>query len=403
MTLETSTTEGASSRRMIVAIVAFAALAPAALMVAPAIAGQLVSQLALGPSQVGNLLAIELGALSLATLPAYWWLPRVSWRRAALLAGLVFVAGNIASALFGQQDYGLLMTLRFVTALAAGSLMIVCISAAALTANKDRVYGLWVMGQLVVGAVGLALLPPMFEIFGLAFLYWLLAGSMLACLPLARFLPAKSTQRSAGQRDRPLPRLKAGLGVLAIFTFYIDISGVWTFIGAIATESRISAEHSGTILAIATLLGIVGAACASLLGKWAAQGQARRAMLLAGYAALVAATLALMGHPGMARFVIAALVFKFTWTFILPFALASLAELDPSGRLMNTVNLVIGGGLATGPLLAGQLIEAQGHHTGMLLGASAAGLLSLALILSSSGASTTLRDARTTPTQGTTS
>ncbi|CAM0555337.1 hypothetical protein EHLJMEHL_04926 [Vreelandella titanicae] len=401
MTLDTSATEGASSRRMTVAIVAFAALAPAALMVAPAITGQLISQLALGPSQVGNLLAVELGALSLATLPAYWWLPRVSWRRAALLAGLIFIIGNIASALFGQQDYGLLMSLRFFTALAAGSLMIVCISSAALTTNKDRVYGLWVMGQLVVGALGLALLPPLFEAFGLASLYWLLAGLMLACLPLARFLPAKNVQRSADQRH-PLPRLKAGLGVLAIFTFYIGISGVWTFIGAIATESRISAEHSGPILAIATLLGILGAACASLLGKWVAQGQARRAMLLAGYAALVAATLALMGHPGMARFVIAALVFKFTWTFILPFALASLAELDPSGRLMNSVNLVIGSGLATGPLLAGQLIEAQGHHTGMLLGAAAAGLLSLALILSSSGAST-LRYARTTPSQGATS
>ena len=42
MTLETSSTEHASQRRMILAIVAFAALAPAGLMAASAIAGQLI-------------------------------------------------------------------------------------------------------------------------------------------------------------------------------------------------------------------------------------------------------------------------------------------------------------------------------------------------------------------------
>lgn len=392
----------ASQRRMILTIVAFAALAPAVLMAAPAIAGQLVVQLGLGPAQVGNLFSAELGAMSLATLPAYWWLPRVSWRRAALLAGLVFIIGNIASALVGHTDYGLLMALRMVTAFSGGSLMILCISAAALTANKDGVYGLWVMGQLVVGALGLVVLPPLFEAFGLAILYWLLAGLMLAGLPLVTALPARATQQAAARHRPPLPRLEAGLGILAILAFYIGLSGVWTFIGAIASESGLSAERSGTILAIATLLGILGAACASLLGGWAARGQGRRLMLLGGYGVMVAATLALIGQPGLARFVIAALAFKFTWTFILPFALASLAELDASGRLMNTINLVIGGGLALGPLLAGRLIEARGDHTAMLLAAALITLLSLVLILIVGRASASSRATRPTQSQGAT-
>jgi len=44
------------------------------------------------------------------------------------------------------------------------------------------------------------------------------------------------------------------------------------------------------------------------------------------------------------RYAIAALLFKFTWTFVLPFILARVAGLDNSGRLMNSINLVIGGG-----------------------------------------------------------
>ena len=35
-----------------------------------------------------------------------------------------------------------------------------------------------------------------------------------------------------------------------------------------------------------------------------------------------------------------------TWTFVLPFILARVAGLDNSGRLMNSINLVIGGGMA---------------------------------------------------------
>ncbi len=68
-----------------------------------------------------------------------------------------------------------------------------------------------------------------------------------------------------------------------------------------------------------------------------------------GYALLIASVLLLTGHPLLVRYAIAALLFKFTWTFVLPFILARVAALDNNGRLMNSINLVIGGGMAAGP------------------------------------------------------
>lgn len=56
--------------------------------------------------------------------------------------------------------------------------------------------------------------------------------------------------------------------------------------------------------------------------------------------------------------------------------------------------------LMVAPAIAGQLIETQGHYTGMLLITALFGLLSLILILISSGTSTTVRGARTAPSQG---
>ena len=371
----TTPSHTASQFGLLAAIVVFAALAPSVLMTAPAIAGQLASQWQLSPGQIGNLFASELAAMSLATLPAYWWLPRSNWRRAALLAGLVFISANLASSLV--SDYYSLMSARVASGLAGGSLMILCISCAASTANRDRVYGLWVMGQLILGAAGLAVLPTLFEHHGLEACYLILAGLMACCLPLARAFPAGAMPPQARQQARPFPRLLASLGILAVLTFYISISGIWTFIGAIAGAAGINAQASGEILATATLLGILGAATASTIGN----RFARRPLLLLGYALLLAGTLLLLDQPGQIRFVIAALMFKFTWTFVLPFILASLAELDSSGRLMNTVNLVIGGGLAIGPALAGQLIERSGTFSGLLVGGAVAASLSLALML----------------------
>ena len=80
------------------------------------------------------------------------------------------------------------------------------------------------------------------------------------------------------------------------------------------------------------------------------------------------------------RFALAAALFEFSWTCVLPFILSRVAMLDNSGRLMNSINLVFGGGLALGPSLAGHLLERKGGTDAMLLLAAGAVILSLALI-----------------------
>ena len=366
----------APSLALLAAIVLFAAITPTVLMTAPAVAAQLASQWQLSPSQIGDLFSTELGAMSLATLPAFWWLKRVDWRRAALLAGALFIVANLLS--IGAQGYGALLALRFCSALAGGSLMIICLSSAASTANPSRAYGLWVMGQLVVGALGLGLLPRLFEHYGLAACYLLLALLMGLCLPLARYFPqgAPVPGKAAGPAAAA-PRWKVACGILGILGFYISLSGVWTFIGAISARAGISAEASGELLAVATVMGIVGAGCASLIGN----RLPRLLLLLFGYGLMAGSVLLLLGVPPLARFALAALAFKFTWTFILPLILACLADLDRSGKLMNASNLVIGGGLAIGPSVAGRLIESTGGFQPLLIGAACLTLLSLALIL----------------------
>jgi hypothetical protein len=101
---------------------------------------------------------------------------------------------------------------------------------------------------------------------------------------------------------------------------------------------------------------------------------------------MMAAMLLLLNNPALARFASAALLFKFSWTFILPFILATLADIDHSGKLMNATNLVIGGGLAIGPALAGQLIAANGGSLHAVAAGHPGSRHSLALLLSCNNA-----------------
>ena len=61
----------------------------------------------------------------------------------------------------------------------------------------------------------------------------------------------------------------------------------------------------------------------------------------------------LFGSPALIRFAIAAVIFKFAWTFILPYLLSTLSDLSNGGHLMNTTNLMIGSGFSIGPIVSG--------------------------------------------------
>ncbi|GAA2871796.1 MFS transporter [Paenarthrobacter ilicis] len=89
------------------------------LMIAPILAVKIATQFDLSATQVGLLFSLELGAFSLATLPAYFWMGKLSARKATYIFGSLAILGNLASAMV--SSFELLLVTRTFTALAAGS------------------------------------------------------------------------------------------------------------------------------------------------------------------------------------------------------------------------------------------------------------------------------------------
>ncbi|WP_343727398.1 MFS transporter [Burkholderia seminalis] len=370
----------AFARSTLAALVVFAAITPLLLLVAPAVAGQLATQLGLSASQIGTYFFVELGAFSLATVPSYLWLGRVDARRVAAFAIALFGAGNLLTALW-MPGFAALLALRAVTALGGGSLMVLCMTSAATSENSDRVYGLWVVGQLIAGAIGLFVLPHVFAAFGLRALYVALTGLALLAAPLSRGFPSSLGTRTAAARTArgdamQTPRSCVVLAIGAVLTFYLAIGSVWTFASRAAADAGLDPQSTGNVLAIASVMGIAGAALASCAGG----RLARRAMLAAGYALLAASLVALAAMHDTGGYSAAIFAFKFAWTFVLPFILATVAQIDTSGRLVATLNFVIGAGLAAGPLLAGLMLDAGSTMRTLFIAATAVAIVSFAAL-----------------------
>lgn len=360
-------------------ISAFSAALYAVLLTAPVIGGTLTREFGLTSTQLGLLFSVELGALSLATVPAYLWLRRVDLRTASYLAAGGVVLGNVVSGFI--DSYPWLVVVRLLTVLAAGSLTVIILSLGPHTRNPGRAFGLFVVCQLAMGALILAVFPLIFAAAPVAAVYWTLAGLIACCLPAVRLIDGDflraATPATGDASDAAVNPGKFVLGLAAVLCFYIALSGVWTFMQQIGTAAGIDPATSSVVLSVATVAGIASALIAALRGDTPRRTQ----FLLGGFLAMALSIGLLFAGPAVARFAIAAIVFKFAWTFILPYLLSALSELGSGGHVMNTTNLMIGSGLVVGPLMAGILIDGSGGAFGPMLTVSLVGVLvSLTLV-----------------------
>lgn len=377
--LKTAQAATGSDRGTYTYIAVFSAVLYTVLLIAPVIAGKLVQQLDLTPVQVGTLFSLELGAFSLATVPAYLWLRRMNLRTATYLFTVIVITGNMVSGFL--DDYGLLLVARVLTSLAAGSITVIILTLSGRTSNPSRAFGIFVVFQLAMGALILAVFPTLYADAGVGAIYWTLAGLAVLCLFVVNRIDGEALRRDvpiAASESKRVPVRKAAAGMAAVLLFYLALSGVWSFMAQLSAEAGIGLSASSLILSLATVAGILSALIATVLGD----SPKRRLYLITGYLGMALSIAMLFGSPALVRFAIAAVIFKFAWTFILPYLLSTLSDLSDRGHLMNTTNLMIGGGFSIGPVVSGALIQSgNGSFAGMLALAFSGVLASLVFVL----------------------
>lgn len=348
-----SSTAPRDSHLSVAAITLFGLVGPYTFLISPVIAGQMAVQMDWSPGTIGLLMAGELAGASLISIPAVRMLRALTPRRLVALATLVFILANLLSA--ATTTIAWFLAARVVAGAAGGVLSVVCLLAAARSENPPRSFAFWTGGQTVTAAAGLLYLPDLFPKTGLGGLYGALALAALLALPfLYGFQADKMLPPQAdGQPTRPAARLN----MLAIFCFYVAIGGGWAFLGIPGSDIGFSEAEIGILTSGAMGVSVIGSFLASYTGGSAWQGR----WSIGSYVGLIGCLAALALTKDHLSFSASTILLQILWAFLLPMLLAALADSDEHGAMVILSNMIIGGGAALGPLLAGYTIDWSGY------------------------------------------
>lgn len=353
-----------NSNISLLSIVILGTLSAASLFVSPVLIGAMVDILKYSEQQAGYVISAELTGMFLAAFPALYWVYHINWRKALVIAISLMMVGNLISVFVIDFEY--LLSLRFLTGLAAGSGMTLCFVIISLTRDPDRTFGFWLFGQLLLGTAGLYVLPELLPEFGYGIVYLLIAIMLVGLIFLIRYLPTRgSTKQNEGSTNK-LP-LKAGLGflgLLAIVVFFAGQYSIWVYLDRIGISVNLSSANVGEILAGATIVGMLGALSAALLST-------RYGRLLPLCVATILSVLSmfmLLEGFDKQEYILAVCLFSFAFNFIQPYLLASIANIDFTGRLIILTSFANGAGVSIGPALAAILLQFSSYDLVLLVG-----------------------------------
>jgi len=346
----------------ILAVALLAAVTPAPAVLGPLIVGLYVTDLGFSPQQGGYLIAAELIGAALSTFSTLLLIGRVNWHKILYCSTAIIITGYLISCIF--TSFEMLLPIRFVSGLALGTIMTMTIVVSGMMRDQERAFGFWSLGQIIFAVTGFAIFPHLFPIIGVKGFFLVMASFMTFMLLPIRFMPSTGrAEHKQGLRSIPARSRKlAPVGLLALLLFYTAIGGVWAYVERIANQAGFQADFIGYVLSVASIVGVAGAGGAT----WLSKRFGRLLPSLCGYVLIGVGTLLLFGLQSTLFYIIASLVFKFSWWFTSPYLLANMTNLDPSGRIAILVNFVVACGMGLGPAIAATVLSATQSISGRL-------------------------------------
>ncbi len=318
-------------------------------------------------SQLGDLGSSYFIGFMVITVLAMFWVRRVNWRRTVNFSLLCSVL--LFAAIPQLESFGVIALCLFALGVVMAFIYTPVFTYLGDTDEPDRAMGVSVVLQVGLAALVAFAIPvliaPYFGFQGSMYFLSLICGLSLL---LSRFIPesGRFSFKQAGLRDC-LVAIKGAefvpkLGLLAMFVFFLGLTGLWAFIDRIAQAGGLSAEAAGSAISVALLLGGLTGLIPALMGQW----PSRFIMLLSG-SLLLAVSMVLLMRPMTALSVTFALVLLNSgWNFTVAYGSAMVAESDGSGFLLPMLPATISVAAMLAPAIGGRLLEFGGN--GLFLG-----------------------------------
>ena len=365
------------SRRALFAAIALSAVSILIFNALPVVMGVASDHLLLTAEQMGLLASAELGGIGLVATSGFWWIRRVSWRKASAAGLLVMAVGNLLSI---SMNSGVeLIALRFLVGLLGeGVVFTIAMATIGDARNPDRAFALSIVGQVGLGMLALWAFPLIALSLGYAGVMGTMVVLALLSLTLLQWLPrgGEKPQPDSSQTldsDTRAAFTTPLFGLIAIVFWFVGLSGIWAFVERVGLLVGLSQTTVGSLLALGLGAGVLG----SLLAAWVGDRYGRLWQPPAAVGGHVLMCLLFTWQLNAPIYAALVLGFTFVWNVGLPYLLGLIADSDTSGRLVVLIVSAQALGNTLGPLAAGAVVEDHGLQA---VGMSSAFFCTLSLL-----------------------
>lgn len=319
-----------------------------------AIVDGLVAGLGLTEQQAGLIGSANIYGASIGALFAVLIVKQVPWRPLAYLLLCSLIVLDVVSIFVSSG--GTLLPIRFIHGVIGGLLTGLAFALIARTANPDRTFGMLLFVQFGLGGLGVMLLPPLAPVYGTSALFLALVAFSVVTLIMVSFLDTYPADRKA-----KLDQVKAViqwppliLTFAAIFAFQAANMALLAYIIRLGLGYGLEREYVSIALGLSTWVALLGPFLVMVCGLKFGRGW----LLLASMILTLVGTsiFHLSGAPW--AYIVANCGTGITWGFVIAYLLGMTAEFDEAGRASAFGGFISKLGLASGPMMAGWILQA---------------------------------------------
>lgn len=350
-------------------------------LILPNLVGSVVDEFGFTETQASTAASLNFIAGALIALVMAFNIRRLNLQKVAIISLFLAAVSDFLSGYTGDNIY-LFMTMRALAGLGQGAAYTAVMSSIARTNDPDRGYGMLMTMQFGISALGLYLIPMLIPISGIQGMFiGLTLMDLIGIFMALKLISSKRGTDSNIHDEGDLSQVEwkvifsgaAIMVILGLCFLETAMTAQFSFTERVATQ-RLGMEPAqvGSILAIASLLGVPGGFGCVLLGT----RFGRSIPLFIGLAASIVGVVLMVMAQGPLMYTISAYILGFTWAFTLPYYQAAQAALDPHGSVVAAGSFSGTMGNAAGPGLAGVAVLFGGYNA-VLLMASAMLLISV--------------------------
>lgn len=327
-------------------------------------------------SQAGNVAAANIYGAALGALVAIFLIKRVSWRYVAFGLLLTLIAIDLASMVIISPVA--MIGVRLLHGIAGGLLVGLSYGVIARVKNPDRTFGILLFVQFGLGGLGVMTLPRLVPIYGASVLFIALILFSLATLMMLPFLdryPANQPRDKTMAGPVHWKPLLLTLG--AIFLFQAANMGLLAYIIGLGIDYGLERDYVSTALGLATWVALAGPLVVIFMGvRFGRFWPLAIVMLLT-----LLGTAAFLWSANPVMYLLANCGTGITWGMVMAYLLGMAAQFDKAGRTAAAAGFFSKVGLASGPLVVGQMLAAGFAYADMLYAVFVLLVLSMAVML----------------------